>query len=53
MHELRTPLNCIISMIQLTIDTTEEASVKKFLPPTLASAKLLASLVNDLLDLAQ
>lgn len=52
-HEIRTPLNCIINMLDISQQSDSLDQIKKFIAPSLSSAKLLSSLVHDLLDVAQ
>ena len=51
-HELRTPLNCMISLMELSQQTTNIKKVHELLAPGLASAKILSNMIHDLLDLA-
>jgi signal transduction histidine kinase len=55
-HELRTPLNAIIGFTELMHDARLgpiAANQKAFLADTLANARHLLSLINDVLDLAK
>ena len=52
-HEFRTPLNGIMSMIDAVESKVEEEIFKSLLLPAYNSAKLLLSLVNDILDIHQ
>ena len=53
-HEFRTPLNCIVNMLQLLENLIDDdAHVKNYIYPAVASSLFLLNLVNDLLDIAQ
>ena len=52
-HELRTPLNCIITMLDLVEKSVSDELWEDYLQPASHSAKLLLSLVNDILDFSQ
>jgi signal transduction histidine kinase len=51
-HELRTPLNSIIGFAELLAETDDEKR-RRHAGHILTSAKLLLSIINDLLDMAQ
>ena len=54
-HELRTPLNCNLLMLENVIEDSRIPSevAEHFLVPALRSAKLLKSMINDIVDLSQ
>ena len=54
-HELRTPLNCNLGMLESAIEdsNTPEKIKHHFLIPALRSAKLLRSIINDIVDFSQ
>ena len=52
-HELRTPLNGILGMVQVLHKEIEEPELQRYLQTCSNSARLLLSLVNSILDLAQ
>ncbi|SHE56971.1 Hpt domain-containing protein [Marinitoga hydrogenitolerans DSM 16785] len=52
-HDIRTPLNGIIGMIYILKNTKVNDLQKKYLDMLNNSAKLLSSLVNDILDLSK
>ena len=54
-HELRTPLGSSLIMLQNILEQ-EEASItitERLIKPTISSLKIMMSLVNDILDMAQ
>ena len=51
-HEIRTPINCIILLIEMALQQVPDRLKEKYLLPAYSSAKLLNSLVNDMLDIA-
>ena len=54
-HELRTPLNGVIGFLEQAVDCSEFATSlkEKYIIPALLSAKLLVSLIQDILDYSQ
>lgn len=55
-HELRTPLNAIIGYSEMLQEEAEERSLGEFVPDLKrihSAAKLLLSLINDVLDLSK
>ncbi len=52
-HDLRTPLNGIIGLADIATDECNDANILSYLEKINASGKLLVSLVNDILDVAQ
>ena len=54
-HELRTPLNGVIGFLEQAVDCSEFAInlKEKYIMPALLSAKLLVSLIQDILDYSQ
>ena len=52
-HELRTPLNGILGMVQIMEREVTETRILKYLKTCKSSARLLLSLVNSILDMAQ
>lgn len=49
-HELRTPLNGIMTMLELLKSKIKKKGLLKYLKYAESSAKLMFSLVNDMLD---
>ena len=49
-HELRTPMNAILGMIDIALPRAADATVRDCLETAQASADLLLTLLNDLLD---
>ncbi len=52
-HEMRTPLNGVIGLTKLALDSSNQPEVINHLTTVQSSAKLLLSLINDILDLAK
>ncbi len=52
-HELRTPLNAIMGFATLIDTRTTEPHVRRYAGQTLASARHLLALVNDILDFSR
>ncbi len=52
-HELRTPMNAILGMIDVALPKTADPVVKDCLQTAKASADILLTLLNDLLDSAR
>ena len=52
-HELRTPLNGILGMVNLLQNEVKKPHLKNYLKICESSGRLLLSLVNSILDLAQ
>lgn len=52
-HEIRTPLNSIVGFSDLILDETMDAETRREFPPLIQkSAKLLTSLIEDMLQVA-
>jgi PAS domain S-box-containing protein len=52
-HELRTPLNGVIGMIDLLSGTALDAQQRRYVEVASASARLLLSVIDDILDLTK
>jgi len=52
-HELRTPLNCIITMLDIVEKAVSNELKEDYVKPASHSAKLLLSLISDILDYSQ
>jgi signal transduction histidine kinase/ligand-binding sensor domain-containing protein/ActR/RegA family two-component response regulator len=52
-HEMRTPLNGILGLTRLALESSQEPEVVRHLDTVHFSAKVLLSLINDVLDLAK
>lgn len=52
-HELRTPLNGVIGMVRLLARTNLDGLQRRYVQSAQASADLLLSLINDVLDLSK
>jgi signal transduction histidine kinase/DNA-binding NarL/FixJ family response regulator/HPt (histidine-containing phosphotransfer) domain-containing protein len=52
-HELRTPLNGLIGMVDLLSRTALDNRQRRYVEVAHASAKLLLSVINDILDLSK
>ncbi len=52
-HELRTPLNCIITMLDIIEKAVSNELKEDYVKPASHSAKLLLSLISDILDYSQ
>jgi len=52
-HELRTPLNCIITMLDIIEKAVSNELKEDYVKPASHSAKLLLSLISDILDFSQ
>jgi PAS domain S-box-containing protein len=52
-HEIRTPLNAIAGMVELLEHTTDAAERGRMLRVTQESAKALADIIDDVLDLSK
>jgi len=52
-HEIRTPLNAIIGMTALALKQDPPAKIGEYLQKIRASARLLAEIIEDILDLSR
>jgi two-component system sensor histidine kinase/response regulator len=52
-HEVRTPMNGIIGMIELALDTDEDAERRDYLETARGSAHSLLRVLNDVLDFSK
>jgi signal transduction histidine kinase len=52
-HEVRTPMNGIIGMIELALDTEEDAERRDYLETARGSAHSLLRVLNDVLDFSK
>ncbi len=52
-HEMRTPLNGVLSMLELSRETTDDAKRDRYLRIASQSSKTLLSIINDVLDLSK
>jgi signal transduction histidine kinase/FixJ family two-component response regulator len=52
-HEMRTPLNGVLGLTNLALELSDQPEVVAHLSTVQFSAKLLLSLINDILDLAK
>jgi signal transduction histidine kinase/ligand-binding sensor domain-containing protein/AmiR/NasT family two-component response regulator len=52
-HEMRTPLNGVLGITRLALEASTEPEVVRHLNTVQFSAKVLLSLINDVLDLAK
>jgi PAS domain S-box-containing protein len=52
-HELRTPLNGVIGMVDLLAETALDVRQKRYVEVARASASLLLSVINDVLDFSK
>jgi signal transduction histidine kinase/CheY-like chemotaxis protein/HPt (histidine-containing phosphotransfer) domain-containing protein len=52
-HEIRTPLNAIIGMTALALKNDPPAKIGEYLEKIRASARLLAEIIEDILDLSR
>src|SRR4029077_3690732 len=52
-HEVRTPMNGIIGMIELALDTEDEADRNDYLQTARGCAHSLLRIINDILDFSK
>lgn len=52
-HEIRTPMNAIIGMTELALDTPEINEKHEYLNDSLAAARNMLTILNDILDLSK
>ncbi len=52
-HEIRTPINGVIGMLSLLNKTMLTPTQKNYVNKTLASAEMLQTLINDILDISK
>ncbi len=52
-HEIRTPMNAMLGMMQLALDTDDEAARRDFIRKAYGASQALLGIINDILDFSK